>query len=230
MGIDLRRVRAVVVSHGHRDHGGGLKAFFEVNDHAPVFLGENAVTERYSPLFWFRKIPIGLERRVIQANQHRIRFVDSTTRITEGLSIITGLSGSHTAPMDQGVLLKRMNSRLVADDFTDEVALVIENQDGLVVLSGCGHNGILNLLDAVRGTFPEAPIKAVLGGFHLMNPRLIEMSESRTAIEQLGQRLLDSGVQRFMTGHCTGVDAFKVLKSVMQDRLEYLSTGSTIGF
>ena len=61
-----------------------------------------------------------------------------------------------------------------------------------------------------------------------MNPRLVEMSESQEQIERLGQTLLDSGVSRFVTGHCTGVDAFMVLKSVMKDRLEYLSTGSRI--
>jgi 7,8-dihydropterin-6-yl-methyl-4-(beta-D-ribofuranosyl)aminobenzene 5'-phosphate synthase len=69
-----------------------------------------------------------------------------------------------------------------------------------------------------------------MGGLHLMNPRLVEMSESREEIERLGQKLLDSGVERFLTGHCTGVDAHTVLKSVMNDRLEYLSTGSRIAF
>jgi 7,8-dihydropterin-6-yl-methyl-4-(beta-D-ribofuranosyl)aminobenzene 5'-phosphate synthase len=75
---------------------------------------------------------------------------------------------------------------------------------------------------------PETPIKAVLGGFHLMDPRSVRMSESEEQAEQLGQKLLDSGAQSFVTGHCTGVDAFMVLKSLMKDRLDYLSTGITI--
>jgi hypothetical protein len=51
-----------------------------------------------------------------------------------------------------------------------------------------------------------------------MDPRLVELSESRAEIESLGQKLLDSGVQRFVTGHCTGVDAYMVLKSIITDQ------------
>jgi len=229
MNIELSRVEAAVISHGHRDHGGGLRAFFEVNHKAPVYLGKNALTERYSPLFWFRKIPIGLDAGVIQANRERIRFVESKTQVAEGLSIIARLQGSHPAPRDRGTLLKRHNGRLVIDDFMDEIALVIENSDGLIVLSGCGHNGVLNLLSSVETEFPGSPIKALLGGFHLMNPRLLEMSESQNQMEELGQKLLHSGVESFMTCHCTGVESFMVLKSILKDRLEYISTGSKFG-
>jgi 7,8-dihydropterin-6-yl-methyl-4-(beta-D-ribofuranosyl)aminobenzene 5'-phosphate synthase len=230
MGLDLSGVDAVVVSHGHRDHGGGLGTFFEENGHALVYLGKGAAIRRYSPLFWFWKIPIGLNGKLIKANRERFRFVESTTRIAGGLTIITDLSGTHPAPADRGTLLKRQKGQLVADDFTDEIALVIQNRDGLVVLSGCGHNGVLNLLDRVKSVFPEVPVRAVLGGFHLMNPRLVELSESQSQIERLAQSLLDSGVERFITGHCTGVDAYWILKGVMKDRLEYLSTGSRIVF
>ncbi len=92
MDADLRDVDAVVISRGHKDHGGGLKAFSDVNDQAPIYLGKGAVTERYSPLFWFRKSPIGLDETVIEANHDRIHFGESTTEIAHGPSIITSYS------------------------------------------------------------------------------------------------------------------------------------------
>jgi 7,8-dihydropterin-6-yl-methyl-4-(beta-D-ribofuranosyl)aminobenzene 5'-phosphate synthase len=96
-----------------------------------------------------------------------------------------------------------------------------------VVFTGCSHNGILNILDTVVENFPETPIIAVFGGLHLMVPPDEDVVDP-VKLEMLAGRLLQYPVGKIYTGHCTGIQAYKFLKSIMGERIEYLATGSKV--
>lgn len=105
--------------------------------------------------------------------------------------------------------------------------MVIVDQGELVIFTGCSHNGLLNMVDTVVSEFPGLPIKAVIGGFHLVSsPPFNFMAGNRHEIEALAESLLDYPVGRTFTGHCTGTRAFAILKSVMGDQLVDMRTGS----
>lgn len=94
------------------------------------------------------------------------------------------------------------------------------------MFTGCAHNGILNMMAAVTRQFPDMPVKAVFGGFHLIGlPVLNTMAASRSQVRTMGKELLKYPVERVYTGHCTGKKAYRVLKEVMGQRLEYFPTG-----
>ena len=115
------------------------------------------------------------------------------------------------------------------DDFSHELLLVIKENDSLVIFSGCSHNGMLNMIDTVHEEFDGIPIKAVIGGFHLVGlPMFNTMAGSRSEVEDIGRRALTYPVESVYSGHCTGQKAYRVLKNVMGEKLNQLHTGAVI--
>jgi 7,8-dihydropterin-6-yl-methyl-4-(beta-D-ribofuranosyl)aminobenzene 5'-phosphate synthase len=226
LGIDLAEIDTIILSHGHYDHGGGLAAVLRINSQAPAYVGKNATEGRYACVLWYSSKWIGLDRKLIDSFSYRFRFVNALRDLGDGFFILTDLKGPHPIPAGNKALHRDDDGQLVQDTFEDEIALVIKDTDGIVVVTGCSHNGILNIVEAAKKQFPSAPLKAVLGGFHLIDPRFASMSEKSGDVRELAEKLLESGAGWFATGHCTGVPAFTALKSVMGDKLDYLSTGS----
>jgi 7,8-dihydropterin-6-yl-methyl-4-(beta-D-ribofuranosyl)aminobenzene 5'-phosphate synthase len=115
------------------------------------------------------------------------------------------------------------------DRFEHELVTVVRDKEGLVVFTGCSHRGILNMVDAVSSQFQGVPIKALFGGFHLTGlPKLNTMAGSKREVEGIGQEMLKYPIDKVYTGHCTGPKAYRVLKGVMGDKLEYLPTGGDV--
>jgi 7,8-dihydropterin-6-yl-methyl-4-(beta-D-ribofuranosyl)aminobenzene 5'-phosphate synthase len=126
-------------------------------------------------------------------------------------------------------VFRRHPDRFRFIDVFTELVMVIRQADGLVVFTGCGHSGVLNMLEAARARFPGTPLKAVLGGFHLVGvPGLNMMAESEASVMRIGRLLRERGVETTYTGHCTGAKAFRALKAVMGNAVDSLSTGSRI--
>ncbi len=101
---------------------------------------------------------------------------------------------------------------LVEDTIPEDQSLVIETESGLVVISGCGHAGIINTLEYARQSVKEAPIEAALGGFHLFRA-------SGEHLAWTGAKLRAMGLEHFMGAHCTGIEAvFRLRESAGLDR------------
>jgi 7,8-dihydropterin-6-yl-methyl-4-(beta-D-ribofuranosyl)aminobenzene 5'-phosphate synthase len=100
---------------------------------------------------------------------------------------------------------------------------VVEEDGGLVVLTGCAHNGVLNMVTAAQTEFPGKSIQAVIGGFHLHH-------ETDQAVREIGKALLEMNIPRVITGHCTGDHQTDLLADVLGDRLERLFTGKVMKF
>jgi 7,8-dihydropterin-6-yl-methyl-4-(beta-D-ribofuranosyl)aminobenzene 5'-phosphate synthase len=226
LGIDLGEADLAVLSHGHYDHGGGLGAFFGKHAGIPFHLGEGAGGDYYGKVFGMTKY-IGLDRAVLEQYRDRLRWVARDTELGSGIHALTPVAKPWPIPAGNRRLLEKTAGGLVPDAFRHELTCVVREKDGMVVLAGCGHSGILNMVKAAQERFPGEPVKGVVGGFHLIdNPFLKTMGATPDEVRELAHRLDAMGCRRVITGHCTGSKAARILSEEMGERLEILHTGS----
>jgi 7,8-dihydropterin-6-yl-methyl-4-(beta-D-ribofuranosyl)aminobenzene 5'-phosphate synthase len=230
LGIDLGSVNLAVLSHHHFDHGGGLGRFMQVNSQAPIYLRPPVAGEaRFRAFAGLINRPVGLAAELFQEQPQRFHFLDEAACPATGVFILTDIEKLYPTPKGNRYLVIQQNGQHWPDDFRHELILVVQEPDGLVIFTGCSHNGVLNMLSTVVRQFPGQPIKALVGGFHQIGlPILNNLAESKANIRSLGQHLLQSPIARVYTAHCTGLKAYPILKEVMGERLDYLPTGSQI--
>lgn len=228
LGIDIYSVDLAVLSHGHYDHGGGLRNFFAANSKTVVYMGKGADAELYAKLFGLKRY-VGLEKEVLHLYKDRIRFLDHPTELRAGVFAIIPIKDSYPPPKGSRFLYRRRGAIFSSDDFSHELAVAVEADGGIVALTGCSHHGILNILAAVKDALPDRTIKALFGGFHLVSlPFAWTLSERKESVRALGRELLQSHVEKFYTSHCTGSKGYRILKDIMGERLEYFPAGSKV--
>lgn len=207
LGIDLSAVDLAVLSHGHYDHGGGLQAFLRFNDTAPVYANRFVFEPHYNALNNY----IGLDTTLVESS--RIQFSGEICSLAPGLTLYS--CNEHPRFCDLGsfgLTVLEGNSH-VPDDFRHEQYLLIEEDSKKVLISGCSHKGIQNIM---KWFAPDV----LVGGFHFM--KLTPGDALDRAAKELNKYST-----RYFTGHCTGAEQYAYLKERME-HLEYLSCGKTI--
>jgi len=191
-----------------------------------VYLGETPRGDCFFKAFGFMKKYIGLDKTLATDCPDRFWTVHEPAEILPDVFILPHILGGRPKPAGNKYLFLRKDHTFVPDDFTHEIVMAIKEDGKLVVFTGCSHNGILNMLDTVAKAFEGTPIKAVIGGFHLMTIPLFNfMAGNKREIKDLARSMLDYPVEMTYTGHCTGTKAFPILKAVMGDRLKDMQTG-----
>ena len=227
LGVDIAGIDLAVLSHQHFDHGGGLARFLELNDHAPVYLRRAEHADRFSR-FPDRTQPIGIDLGLLERSPDRFVELEETTKISPGVTLVMEAGSRHPRPPGNDRLLVLRDDQLVADDFDHELTMVLHDDDGMVVVTGCSHSGVLNMIDAAVERFPGHRLKAVVGGFHLIGlPAADSMALSRPEVEDIGREIRARCDGPIFTGHCTGHKAFGVLEDILGDQLHPLSIGAT---
>ncbi len=227
--VDLCRAEGTVISHHHYDHGGGLEALLSTCPGMPVYLHASSASYRWFYAFRLLRRPIGIAPAVFQAHAENFHFLEQDTEVFPGVHVLTSIETRYPTPRGNRFLYVEEGGELKPDPFDHEVVLVIEDGGSLVVFTGCSHNGVRNMVDEVVRRFPGKPVRALFGGFHLVGiPIINTMAESKAEVVGLGKALLDYPVERYYTGHCTGPKAYRLLKMVMGDRLEPMTTGQRV--
>ena len=153
----------------------------------------------------------------------------NSAEILPGVFLFTNIGSTYPQPKGNRYLYVRKNSRWTPDIFAHELIMAIRENGKLVIITGCSHNGALNMIDAVAKKFDGIPIKAVIGGFHLIDlPKRNTMAETKSEIQNIAKKMIEYPVQSIYTGHCTGKKAYAVLKSVLGEKLQHLHTGTII--
>ena len=221
-GVDLSKVDTAFVSHGHYDHGGGLAAFLEINDHAPVYLHEKAFDRHFSHKPEGIK-DIGLDTAL--AENPRLRRVSGVLQVSNTLTLFSDITGADCVPTGNRSLYERENGEYVPDRFIHEQSLIVREGDKAVLFTGCAHRGVVNICARAKELLGRDP-DVVIGGMHLFSPSTGK-SEPDENIRAVAERLAQTD-SRYYTCHCTGPHSYDVLRETLGARIAFLSAGSII--
>lgn len=212
LGVPLAPLDAVIISHAHFDHSGGVPRLLEECEKPCRFLlGKGYFEEKY------KRTPdqtryIGTrftEQQLLQAAAE-IVWVEQKQQLSAHLWAVGGFARDNDFEgLNPAFVLGQEGT--APDPFADEIALVAECRQGLVVLAGCSHVGVVNLLRTVQSCFSK-PIYAVVGGSHL-----VEADETR--IHKTIEALAEMQIKVCLLSHCTGAYAAAYLRS--QTRVPY---------
>lgn len=212
LSVDLSQVDFVVLSHGHYDHGGGLKHFLELNDHAPVYMSTHAFGPHYNGSDKY----IGLDPDLMTSD--RLRFISETVSLHDGITLHCCETAQTPYPVNPFGLKRLEKGIFQDDDFRHEIYMTLEEKGNTILFSGCAHRGILNIANWFQ---PDV----CFGGFHFS--KLETVGPDAAVLDHAAKTLLQWPT-RFYTGHCTGQRQYEYLKTIMGEQLHSLSCGVQI--
>lgn len=236
LGLNLASVTHIVLSHGHYDHTDALPKVLALSPAASVHASERIFTEHWSAKTGtLRPIGLSAENRDILAGKACPGAADPTAspsarflpfsgqaRISgTPFHLVEGIPRNH--PLETpSPLLFADSAGTVPDHVPEELALWTETPQGLVILTGCCHSGLINTCEGVRAVSGCKKIRAVIGGFHLAGVR-----EER--LEATARYILETGIERITCCHCTGTTETQWLQARLGDKVQAGACGLRYG-
>jgi len=224
LGIDLAEVDYVFISHGHIDHIGGLASFFKINTKAQFIISENALDKQ----FFSKRNGLKKISSEFDFSEYKDRFitVHEKLKLERDINVFATTCSSNAYPKANDCLFKMMDGELVNDDFDHELVVTF-GTNFLMVYTGCAHKGLLNMLDSIEKEV-DRRVTYVVGGFYLLDSTDQNNFETEQEISELAQQLRNNyQFTDFITGHCTGENVYKNLKSVLDEHLHQFYAGLT---
>ena len=226
--INLSGADCVVLSHGHYDHTGGVPALLEVLEKQTSFyIGKEFFESKYKLLedgsYKYNGNPF--ERELLEQREKlvKLHYVENgITWLTEKIVLLKGFERVTEYESVNPKFFIKTESGYEQDLFVDEIALGLLTEEGLVMIVGCSHVGIVNILEYVKQKL-QIPVAAVLGGTHL-----VEANKER--LVKTAEELKKYGIKKIAVSHCTGEAGVELLRNEFSEEFVLNNTGNVIKF
>jgi 7,8-dihydropterin-6-yl-methyl-4-(beta-D-ribofuranosyl)aminobenzene 5'-phosphate synthase len=221
---DVGDVHNIVLSHGHTDHTGALDWALTHTGRPRVIAAPGIFTGKFSTLDGsFSPIGMLLSREELE-KRSQLTLTEEPFTVAAGIVLTGDVPRRNNYELPDNRMMIEQGEGYVVDTFVDDRSLVLDTPEGLVLLAGCCHAGIINTLDYVRDTF-DKPVRAIVGGIHMKGA-----SEERTnnTIETI--RTNYPTINAFYLNHCTGDEAVKAFEAAFGDQVCGCPAGFEIVF
>lgn len=214
LGLNLTDIEGVIISHGHFDHTGALLPVIEKSNNKKIYAHSNIFAHRPVQLGngQYREIGCACNREELEKAGAELIFTDVFTAIAPSI-FVTGEVPRITAYEDVGARFQiEKDGQFFDDALIDDMAMVIDRPEGLIIISGCAHSGIINIMDYVCKKIGKDHIQAFIGGTHLIGASDNRMVKTIEALRNIS-------IDRLIVSHCTGFHAAAKLYNAMPDKV-----------
>jgi len=223
LGLSVNHLSALVLSHAHFDHTGGIDPVLANNKPLPVYGHTNIFEQRfYRSTDGSRQVGLSVSHEKL-LRQRNLCLSEQPKEVVKGLWTTGHIFGRTDQLGSSPFLFIQKDQKWYPDPYTDDLSLVLYTDEGLVVICGCCHAGLLNTLDHVRNNF-IGNIHTVIGGIHLVYAKGTYLDH---VIDVLKEEFPGT---RFLLNHCTGKDAQERFALEFGELVSNFSAGSTVSF
>lgn len=234
MGIDLAKVEAAVISHGHYDHTEGVPAFIAVNQTAPIYLHKDALYETYGETDGeLDSEDCGIRWKAADREKimPRLVYTEGVYPLFDGVTLVGNIPDMAGFPpteqFHRRIVDKAVDGtetvRWEDDPMTHEQALVIEEEKGLYIFSGCCHRGVVPTIRYIQQLYPGKRIAGLVAGMHLCP---VSAAERERIVEEIAALHLDC----VFPVHCTGMEAIILMRQKMGEKCVIASAGDAYAY
>ncbi len=223
LGIDLRGTDRMILSHGHVDHTGGLAGVLRaIAKRIPVYAHPEVFADRYAKL-GDRMVYVGLpfKREALEGMGAAFELSADFREIALGVYLSGEIARRRPFETGDTELFVKQDGELRKDPLRDDQSMAVETAEGLALILGCCHAGLVNTIDHFQARLPGKPIHTVIGGTHL------EFAPAEQLRETIGV-LKGLGVKRLGLSHCTGLRAGARLAQELGEAVAFCTVGYSV--
>ncbi len=222
LGIDLRTIKGIIMSHHHWDHTGGLGPVLDLKGAVDIYAHPDFFKESYSVTGnTVRYIGVPYPRPLLEAKGATFKFSAEFRQIEPGLWLTGEVPRRTDYELGDGKQMIKSGEGYVKDDLRDDQSVVVETEKGLFIILGCCHSGIINTLSYIMEKMGRRPIYAVIGGTHLGPVSDMQRDKSIAALKGFD-------IERLGVSHCTGQKTASLLAGEFGERFFFCNVGTVV--